>query len=286
MTQTSPPPVQLTLESMLAKFQDKHPTLIEPFEKIRPELEEGTGTKALTDLISCEVNVKAEQGFFVYSWMGQNNPFELRVPKPFDPHPQHSGELQQQAQVQEAEPEPTPQTAQDGAEPTAESPAPTTETAPPAEDAPEAIHTTPSGLFTALAALIGDSTLLMTVARTSEEGKEPGLIVTVTPQGEDAFTPVCLEGAASELDTHFISALTARAESKKSLAEQIEALKAADKALEEAKKQEVAAKTKQTDAKKKAADKKEEQAKAEEAKVEEAKAEEQAKADKQQELPF
>ena len=289
MTQTVPT-VQLTLESMLAKFRDKHRDLIEPFEKIRPELEEGTGAKALANLISCEVDVATEPGFFVYSWTGQNNPFELRVPKPFDPHPQHSGEMQQQAQVQEAEPEPTPQTAQDGAELAADPPAPE-EATPPAEEVPEAVETTPSGLFTALAALIGDSTLLMTVARTSEESKEPVLIVTVTPQGEDAFTPVCLEGAASELDIHFLTALTARAESKKSLAEQIEALKAADKELEEAKKQEVAAKTKQADAKKKAADKKEEQAKAEEAKAEDAKAEEakveeQAETEKQQEALF
>lgn len=281
MTQTAPT-VQLTLESMLAKFKDKHPTLIEPFEKIRPELEEGTGTKALANLISCEVDVATEQGFFVYSWTGQNSPFELRVPKPFDPHPQHSGEMQQQTQVQEAEPEPepTPQTTQDGAEPAVDPPAPE-ETAPPAEVGPATVETTPSGLFTALATLIGDSTLLMTVARTSKEGKEPVLTVTVIPQGEDAFTPVCLEGAASELDTHFVSALTARAESKKSVAQQIEALKAADKELEEAKKQEVAAKTKQADAKKKAADKKEEQAKVEEAKVEE-----QAETEKQQEALF
>lgn len=75
----------------------------------------------------------------------------------------------------------------------------------------------------------------MTVARTSEKGKEPVLTVTVIPQGEEAFTPICLEGTVSELDTHFVSALTAKAESKKSLAQQIEALKAADKALEEAK---------------------------------------------------
>ncbi len=281
MTQTAPT-VQLTLESMLAKFKDKHPTLIEPFEKIRPELEEGTGTKALANLISCEVDVATEQGFFVYSWSGQNSPFELRVPKPFDPHPQHSGEMQQQTQVQEAEPEPepTPQTTQDGAEPAVDPPAPE-ETAPPGEKAPEAVETTPSGLFTALAALIGDSTLLMTVARTSEEGKEPVLTVTVIPQGEEAFTSVCLEGTVEDLDTHFVSALTARAESKKSVAQQIEALKAADKALEEAKKQEVAAKNKQTEAKKKAADKKEEQAKVEEVKVEE-----QAETEKQQKALF
>lgn len=285
MTQTAPPPVQLTLETMLAKFRDKHPTLIEPFEKVRPELEEGTGAQALANLIACKVVVEAEPGFFVYSWMGQNSPFELRIPRPFNPHPQHSGEMQQQAQVREAET--ASQTAQEGSVSVADPEAATTPTeatpeeVTPAEAAPETVETTPSGLFTALAALIGDSTLLMTVARTSEEGKEPVLTVTVIPQSEDAFTPVCLEGTVSDLDTHFVSALTARAESKKSVAQQIEALKAADKALEEAKKQEAAAKTKQAEAKKKAADKKEEQAKVEQVKVEE-----QAETDKQQEALF
>ena len=289
MTQTAPT-VQLTLESMLAKFQDKHPTLIEPFEKIRPELEEGTGTKALTDLISCEVDVKAEQGFFVYSWMGQNNPFELRVPKPFDPHPQHSGELQQQAQVQEAEPEPTPQTTRESAEPAADPPAPE-EATPPAEVGPEDVKKTAKPFFWSLAQLLGESTMVMTVAITGEKNKELSLTVTVLPQGEEAFPPLCLEGTGAELDQDFFTALYSRAESKKSLAEQIEALKAADEELEEAKKQEVAAKTKQADAKKKAADKKVEQAKAEEAKaedakVEEVKVEEQAETEKQQEALF
>lgn len=278
MTQTAPQPVQLTLETMLAKFRDKHQDLIAPFEKIRPELEGGTGAKALANLISCEVDVDTEQGFFVYSWTGQNSPFELRIPKPFDPHPQHSGEMQQQAQVQEAET--TPQMAHEGSEPVADPPAPDTAAAP-TEATPETVETTPSGLFTALAALIGDSTLLMSVARTSEESKEPVLTVTVIPQGEEAFTPICLEGTVDDLDTHFVSALTARAESKKSVAQQIEALRAADKALEEAKKQEVAAKNKQTEAKKKSADKKEEQAKVEEVNVEE-----QAETEKQQKALF
>ncbi len=283
MTQTAPPPVQLTLETMLAKFRDKHPTLIEPFEKVRPELEEGTGVKALANLISCEVDVATDQGFFVYSWTGQNSPFELRVPKPFNPHPQHSGEMQQQAQVQEAET--TPQMAHEGSEPVADPPIPYAAAAP-TKATPETVETPATGLFTALAALIGDSTLLMSVARTDGESKEPVLTVTVIPQGEEAFTPICLEGTVDDLDTHFISALTARAESKKSVAQQIEALKAADKELEEAKKQEAAAKTKQVQAKKKAADKKEEQAKVEEVKVEEAKVEEQAETEKQQEALF
>ena len=124
-------------------------------------------------------------------------------------------------------------------------------------------------MFTALLGLLGDSTLLMTVARTGEESDAPVLTVTVVPQGEEAFSPICLTGSVSELDVHFIAALTTKAASRESLAEQVAALKIADQALEEAKKQEVATKTKQAEAKKKSVQKKEEEAKAEEKKVEE-----------------
>lgn len=109
----------------------------------------------------------------------------------------------------------------------------------------------------------------MTVARTGKASDEPVLTVTVVPQGDEAFTPICLTGSVSELDTHFIAALTAKAASRDSFAKQVEALKIADQALEEAKKQEVAAKNKQIEAKKKSVQKKEEEAKAEEKRVEE-----------------
>ena len=150
------------------------------------------------------------------------------------------------------------------------------------ENAAEAATGAIPGLFTALSNLLGDSTLLMTVAPTGEADGQPVLTVTVVPQGEeDTFSPVCLTGTVAELDTHFVSALTAKADAKKSLTEQIEALAAADKALEEAKKAEVAAKAKQTEAKNKATQKKEAEEKAEEKK-----AEEKAEAEKQQGLPF
>lgn len=288
MTQTVQSPIQLTLAAIVAKFRESHPSFVEPFERLKPDLEAGTGAQGLANLIGCEVDKRDEQGLSVYSWVGTKGPFELRVPKPFDPHPQRPGETQQQAQVQMEPMEPeAPQEAREAPEPREDTPEPSEaavqppEDASPTEDAPETVVGTTAGLFAALAALIGDSTLLMTVARTGEQGKEPVLTVTVVPQAEDAFTPVCLIGRVSELDTHFVSALKSKAESKTSLAEQVEALKAADKALEEAKKKEAEAKNKQAEVKKKSAEKKEGDAKAEEKQ-----AEEKAEADKQQEALF
>lgn len=289
MTQTAQSPIQLTLAAIVAKFRESHPSFVEPFERLKPDLEAGTGAQGLANLIGCEVDKRVEQGLSVYSWVGSKGPFELRVPKPFDPHPQRPGETQQQAQVQmePLAPQAPPEAPQEAPEPREDTPEPSEaavqspEDASPAKEVPETIVGTPAGLFTALAELLGDSTLLMTVARTGEQGKEPVLTVTVVPQAEDAFTPVCLEGTVGELDSHFVSALTAKASSKKSLVEQVEALKAADKALEEAKKKEVEAKSKQAEAKKKSAEKKEEEAKAEAKQVEE-----KAEAEKQQELLF
>ena len=126
-----------------------------------------------------------------------------------------------------------------------------------------------SGLFAVLAALLGDGTLLMTVAKTGEEDGAPLLNVTVVPHGDaPGLGPVCLEGTAGELDTHIVTALTAKADGRRRIEAQIEALKAADKALEEAKKVEVTAKNKQVDAKKKGLKDKEGQEKAEAQKVE------------------
>ncbi len=292
MTQSASPS-QITLSGMRDLFAQKFPDLIAPFDQAKPDLERGKGAQTLANLINCEVDVHNDQGFSTYRWTGRSGPFEMKVPKPFDPAPQHASETQQQAQVLSEEAE-TPHEAPQGAfessvaseagddppeVPVADSEdqAATKEVAEP-EPAPAAVA---KGLFAALAALLGDSTLLMTVAKTDVQEDEPLLTVTVVPQGEEAFTPVCLTGSASELDTHFFSALESKAQSKKSLAEQVEALKAADKALEEAKKQEVAAKNKQTEEKKKVTEKKAEQAKAEEQK-----SEEKAETGKQQEALF
>lgn len=122
-------------------------------------------------------------------------------------------------------------------------------------------------MFAVLSKLLGDATLLMTVAHTGEASGKPSLTVTVVSEGESDLSPICLEGTAGELDTHFVSALSGRAGTKAGLEAQIEALKAADKALEAAKKAEVEAKNKQAETKKKSTQKKEAEVEAEESKA-------------------
>ncbi|CAA9589040.1 MAG: hypothetical protein AVDCRST_MAG86-4304 [uncultured Truepera sp.] len=278
MTQSAEPS-QITLSGMRDLFAQKFPDLVGPFDQINPDLEEGKGAQALADLIGCEVEVKSEQGLSIYRWVGRNGPFELRVPKPFDPHPQRPSETQQQAQVQDDEPA-TPQEVSEVAAESLEAPeAPDDPPVVPeadsdsqsatgeeeaAESDPAPANVPAQGLFPALAALLGDSTLLMTVARTGEDGKEPVLTVTLVPQVEtESFTPVCLAGTVTDLDAHFVAALKSKAESRKSIEQAVADLKAADKELEEAKKKEVEAKRKQTEAKKKSTAKLEEPAKVE-----------------------
>jgi PRTRC genetic system protein E len=266
-------PSQITLSAMRDLFVQKFPDRVKPFDQVKPDLEGGTGAQVLANLIGCEVEVRDDQGFSTYCWTGRSGPFEMKVPKPFDPVPQRASEPQQQAQVQSEEPETpheAPQSAPESAVvPEARDDPPelpdaaseghnaTSEKVAAPEPAPPVA--TAQGLFAALAALLGDSTLLMTVAKTGEEGKEPVLTVTVVPQGEtESFTPVCLTGTVSELDTHFVAALESKAESRKSLEQAVADLKAADKELEEAKKKETEAKRKQTESKKKTAQKLEE----------------------------
>jgi PRTRC genetic system protein E len=279
MTQSASPS-QITLSGMRDLFVQKFPDLVEPFDQVKPELEGSKGAQAVANLIGCEVTVHDDQGFSTYRWTGRSGPFEMKVPKPFDPQPQRASEPQQQAQVQNEEPEPetpheAPQSAPESSVASEARDDPpelpdadleghnaTSEKAAEPEPAPPA--PTAQGLFAALAALVGDSTLLMTVAKTGTEGEEPVLTVTVVPQAEaESFKPVCLEGSVSELDTHFVAALTTKAESRKSLEQAVAEAKAADKELEEAKKVEAEAKRKQAANKKKAAEKKDDDKKLE-----------------------
>jgi PRTRC genetic system protein E len=275
MTQSASPS-QITLSAMRDLFAQKFPDRVRPFDQVKPDLEAGKGAQALANLIGCEVEVRDDQGFSTYCWTGRSGPFEMKVPKPFDPQPQRASETQQQAQVQSEEPETlhetphsapassaTPEEARDDdppeepeADPEGQNTTGENGTSEPEPTPPAAVT---QGLFAALAALLGDSTLLMTVAKTGEEGKESVLTVTVVPQGEtESFTPVCLTGSISELDTHFVPALESKAKNKKSLEQAVADLKAADKELEEAKKKEAEAKRKQTESKKKSAQKLEE----------------------------
>ena len=252
MTQTTEPPVLLTLESMLGRFRDKHIALVGPFEDLKPELERGEGAQPLANLIGCEVDLETRGGLHVYGWRGQTGRFELQVPRPFDP---------EHRRREPEEPSAVPTTGE--ATPPGPSAEPEPPAAPPpgAEPEPEPAPAGTPGLFAALAALLGDATLLLTVAKTGEADGAPLLSVTVVPHGDaPGLAAVGLEGTAGELDAHFVAALTAKADGRKRIEDQIEALKAADRALEEAKKAEVAAKTKQADAKKKAVKDKEAQA--------------------------
>lgn len=246
---------QITLSGMRELFAQKFPDLVGPFDQIKPELERGAGAQALANLIGCEVEVRDDQGFSTYCWTGRSGPFELRMPKPFEPVLHPLSEPRQQ-QVQDLVEEPV-------ALPVEAAPS-EVEQSPPAEPEPAPPAATTPGLFAALAALLGDSTLLMTVARTGDEGEEPVLTVTVVPQAEtESVTPVCLTGSVTELDAHFVTALESKAESRKRLEQAVADLKAADKELEEAKKKETEAKRKQAEAKKKATAKPEEPAKTE-----------------------
>jgi PRTRC genetic system protein E len=218
----------------------------------------------------------------------------MKVPKPFDPNrqrvsepqPQRVSEPQQQAQVQSEEPS-TPQEApreateaSGGPEAEGDTQLPPEESSPSAgaadkpepsrEDIPVA-----AGVFSALAELIGDSTLLMTLCKHGDD-----LTVTVTPFDDDKdsnIQSVAVTATAAELDEGFVQAIRVKTEGRKALAEQIEALKAAEKELVDAKKAETDAKTKEADRRKKAADdiKKEDEKKAKEAE-EKKKAEEEA----------
>lgn len=288
MTQTAQKSISLTLESMLAKFKESFPNLVAPFEAIKPDLERGEGAQALANLIGCEVEAQDEQGLNLYRWEGRSGMFEMRVPKPFDPNRQRSSEPQQQAQVQVQSEEPsTPQEApreateaSDGPEAEGDIQLPPEESSPSAgaADKPESARENipvAAGVFSALAELIGESTLLMTMCKHGDD-----LTVTVTPFGDDkesGVQSVAVTATAAELDEGFVQAIRVKTEGRKALAEQIEALKAAEKELVDAKKAETDAKTKEADKRKKAADskKQEDEKKAKEAE-EKKKAEEEA----------
>ena len=254
MTQSAEPS-QITFSAMRDLFTQKFPDRVGPFDQVKPELEAGRGAQALASLIGCEVEVRDEPGFSTYCWTGRSGPFELKMPKPFEPAPQRPSEPQQQ-QVQELVEEPVALPVEAEPEQVEQSPHPEPEPVPPTA--------TMQGLFAALATLLGDSTLLMTVARTDKEGEEPVLTVTVVPQGEaESFTPVCLTGSVTELDAHFVAVLESKAESRKGIEQAVANLKAADKELEEAKKKEADEKRKQAEAKKKSTAKLQEPAKTE-----------------------
>ena len=76
---------QITFSAMRDLFAQKFPDRVEPFDQAKPELEAGRGAQALANLIGCEVEVRDEPGFSTYCWTGRSGPFELKMPKPFEP---------------------------------------------------------------------------------------------------------------------------------------------------------------------------------------------------------
>lgn len=257
----SPRPVRLNL-SLFKDMLERHcPSRLPQFETTRATLEDKNATleariEQLHELVCRPVRHEGLQGMDIYHWQGKEQPFALEIVHSFEPHPTKPTltTTSEPDAMEELPPAPVEETT----EQQAQASAPTPEGEPQAEPEPElSMPATSQGLFAALAELLGDSTLLMTVAHTGEEGKEPVLTVTVVPQGDgESFSPVCLEGTVSEFDNGFVGALQNKVESRKTFQEQIEALKAADKELEEAKKQEVEVKRKQADNKKKAIEKK------------------------------
>lgn len=286
MTQTAEKPISLTYDKLHEKFETNFPTLLAPLERAKAKLDRGEGAQELANIIHCEVQTKETPTEFVYTWKGQKGTdFEYHVLKPFDPTPAHKPEP-----VQEA-PE-VPEAHQDTDEPPAEaSDEPTEVEALLPVLQPEAEAETPAsqptanperpsssaGLFTALAELIGSSTLLMTVAKHDDE-----LTVNIMPFGDDKDThisAVCVSATPAELDEGFAEVIRVKVEGRKSLAEQTEALKQAEKALADAKKAEADAKKVEGGKKKKASEnrkmedekkKQEEEAAAEKAKAQEA----------------
>lgn len=276
MTQTAEKPISLSYDKLHEKFETNFPTLLAPLEQIKSKLDRGEGAQDLANIISCEVKQTEEPTAFVYTWTGQKGQvFECRVLKPFKPKPERKAEATQQP-PKATDAEPTPEEAEETGEPpqgSAEPPVAAPETPdsssveaeiPPHK--PKASSSSP-GLFSALAELIGQTTLLMTVAKHDDD-----LTVNVMPFGDDkdtSISAICLTGTPAELDEGFAQAIAVKVEGRKNLTEQIEALKEAEKELADAKKAEADAKKAETAKKTKAAEankKEEEKKKQEEAK--------------------
>ena len=277
MTQTAKKPIALDAKGFRAQLTSKYPELADKIDALLRQLERGEGRQDLANLIHREVSLSEEDTAFVYSWTGPSgHAFDLTLLKAFDPTPQRKPEAPH-------EPAPVIQDQVEAKTP-AEAPAASQELAeasePPESNPQEAAKPPPpssAGLFTALSELIGESTLLMTLAKHDDD-----LTVNVMPFGDEkdsSIAAICLTGTPAELDAGFAEAISVKVQGRKSLAEQIEALKAAEKELADAKKAEADAKKAETakkskvaEAKKKEDEKKkqEEEKEAEKAKSQEA----------------
>ena len=274
MTQTIEKPIQLTYHKLREKFQANFPHLVAPLEQVKDKLDRGEGAGDLANIIRCEVNVEERDTSYVYSWTGQHGGnFECLTLKPFVPQLQRpppapeaaskTSKLQLVSDDVRIAPKEAPATPHT---PDEEQAVKVDKSEEVHEQTPAPAATTPafsSGIFAALAELMGSSTLFMTLAKHDNE-----LTVNVMPFGDDtdaSVSAVCLTGTPSELDEEFVEAIRVKVKTTTSLAEQVEALKAADKALIDAKKAEADAKKAEAAKKTKAA---EDKKKAEEKEVE------------------
>ncbi len=246
MTTATQAVTDFTLEQLQALYENNFPSKLPAYEEVKatlldPTRDGATCTQKLQDLLHVPVTVSINGKGAVYNWTGQRGAYRLTVPQATAPAPQETTKEALQAPQKPQEPAKASSEDKEAPEPT---------------KAPQrAVEG--KGIFTALAGLLLDTTLLMTISKSGEERGEAVLVVNVVPkaaEGKDAalVSPVCLEGAASDLDEHFLDAITTKAEGNKSILRAIEELKAADEALAEAKKKE-AAKKKDAAAKSKSA---------------------------------
>ncbi len=182
MTQTVEKSTQITFEKLTKKFEEHFPHLLEPLELAKPKLDRGEGAGDLANIINCEVKVEERDTSYVYTWAGQSGGnFECHILKPFSPHTQRqptapetafrTPEVQPVSDDVRATPKEAPATPQNPDEEQAVR-VTTSEKKPEPTPDPEPITTPPTfppGIFAALAELIGENTLLMTLAKHGNE---------------------------------------------------------------------------------------------------------------------
>jgi PRTRC genetic system protein E len=309
---TASEPIRLTPQMVERMYREHCPEKVERFKEVNAALQDPavpleTRRAKLQELLQYRVEVEELKGGVFYRWEGARGIYQLEIAMPFEPNRRPNGNgaaqppLAASQESQEAQRVPSEESSKNSSsaqsdparsaaslqedasltagtkEEMAEQMKPLSSSGGDLGGVDPRMETSTAGLFTALAELLGDTTLLMSISRTGDEQGQPVLIVNVVPKGEGdtaPFTPLSLEGTVSELDAHFLTAIQSKAESRKRLEEAIAEEKEADRALADAKKQEAEVKKKQAEAKKKSAEKKEEQVRVEEKKAEAAKQQE------------
>jgi PRTRC genetic system protein E len=264
---TAADPIRLTPQMVERMYREHCPQKVERFKEVHAMLQDPaipleTRKEKLQELLTYHVEVEELKGGVFYRWEGARGTYQLEIAMPFEPnrHPNGNGaaqptlaaaQEQQEAQRVPAEEssknsgsaqsEPAQSTGnlQDNTSLTPNGLTPSRSRSGNSSRDTPGVEASAAGLFTALAELLGGTTLLMSISKTGDEQGQPVLMVNVVPKGEGdtvPFTPISLEGTASELDAHFLTAIQSKAEGRKRLEEAIAEEKEADKALAEAKK--------------------------------------------------